>query len=283
MHDLIDLHTHTSESDGTLSPIALLELAHVIGLKALAITDHDTLSGYDEAARTLVRQRCELELVCGIEISTRCKNRSVHLLAYFLREAPTQAFRKWVDTLRAGRQDRNQSLVGKLQAMGFEITMEEVNQRGKNLPGRPHFASILVEKHYVTSIQEAFDRYLDESGSCYVPRAEPLLEEAVEQITAAGGLPALAHPVRISQDPQVVEEFVRGAREVGVRAIEVYHSDHCPTDVSLYRSLAHRFSLIVVGGSDFHGETKPNIQLGTGRGRNVQIEFSVLEDMRLRA
>jgi len=260
-----------------LSPPELLQLAQSIELKALAITDHDTFAGYDQAA--LVKDS-GFELVCGIELSTRYQDRSVHLLAYFVKAAPSEAFRKWIVSLQAGRHLRNQKLVAKLQSMGFEITMEEVAQRGKKLPGRPHFAAILVEKKYATSIQNAFDEYLDESGASFVPRDEPSFEEAVARIIAAGGLPALAHPGRISRDPQVIEEHVRDMQGMGLRAIEVYHSDHSPAQVSLYAALANRFALAVTGGSDFHGAAKPGIALGTGKHGNLHIDFSVLENLR---
>jgi predicted metal-dependent phosphoesterase TrpH len=278
---MIDLHSHTTESDGTLSPIELLQLAHATGLEALAITDHDTFSGYDQARRAMTANKTSsLELICGIEVSTRYQGRSVHLLGYFLQGAATEEFSRWILGLQAGRHSRNQKLVEKLQAMGFDITMEEVMLRGRSLPGRPHFAAILVEKKYAPSIQRAFDDYLDESGACYVPRDEPSLEEAVERITAAGGLPSLPHPGRISRDPLVIEKSVREMSGMGLRAIEVYHSDHSPADVSLYASLADRFSLAVTGGSDFHGGTKPDISLGIGRHGNLCIGYSVLKDLR---
>jgi hypothetical protein len=277
---VIDLHTHTTESDGTLSPTELVQLAQSIGLKALAITDHDTFAGYDQAA--LVKNS-GFELVCGIELSTRYQNRSVHLLAYFVNGTPPEAFREWIISLQADRHLRNRKLVAKLQSMGFEITLEEVAQRGKKLPGRPHFAAILVEKKYATSIQNAFDEYLDEAGACFVPRDEPSFEEATTRIVAAGGLPALAHPGRISRDPLAIADQVREMRSVGLQAIEVYHSDHSPAEVALYSSLAGRFSLAITGGSDFHGDTKPHIALGTGRHGNLHVSFSVLESLRVHA
>ena len=275
---MIDLHSHTTESDGTLSPIELLQLAHSLELKAIAITDHDTFDGYDQAAQV---RYCGLELICGIELSTRFKGRSVHLLAYFVKDAPADSFRSWVTRLQSGRHLRNQELVARLQSMGLDIAMKDIMQCGKKLPGRPHFASILVKKKYASSIQNAFDKYLGESGTCFVPRNEPPFEEAVARILAAGGLSSLAHPARISHDPRVIEQYVREMRDVGLQAIEVYHSEHSPAEVSLYASLANTLSLAVTGGSDFHGYNKPDIALGTGLHGNVHIELSVLERLRL--
>src|SRR5579863_6564035 len=239
---MIDLHSHTTESDGTFSPVELLRLAHSVGLKALAITDHDTFEGYNQAARI---KDVGLELVCGIELSTRFKGLSVHLLGYFIKAMPADAFRAWIGHLQAGRHLRNRELISKLQAAGVDISLEELAQRGKKLPGRPHFAAILVEKKYATSIQNAFDKYLSESGTCYVPRDEPSFEEAVTRIAAAGGVPSLAHPTRISRDPAVIERYVGEMAEIGLRAIEVYHSDHSPQEMALYASLANKFSLAI--------------------------------------
>src|SRR5205085_778656 len=220
-------------------------------------------------------------LVCGIELSTRFQARSMHLLGYFLKGSPVESFRKWITGLQAARHLRNQELITKLRLAGLDLTMEEVTRRGRTLPGRPHFAALLVEKHYAASLQDAFDRYLGEHGSCYVPKDEPSFEEAVAQIRAAGGIPSLAHPSRISRDPRVIEHCVREMCKLGLQAIEVQHSDHSPTEVSLYTALANAFSLAVTGGTDFHGDNKPHIALGTGRHDNIHIDFSVLEQLQL--
>jgi predicted metal-dependent phosphoesterase TrpH len=275
---MIDLHSHTSESDGTLAPADLLRLAQSIGLRALAITDHDTFAGYDQAAQVMDPG---LELVCGIELSTRFQGRSIHLLGYFLKAGPNESLRKWTTGLEVGRHLRNQQLIAGLLSAGVEITLEEVTRRAKKRPGRPHFASLLVEKKYAASLQDAFDRYLGEHGSCYVPKDEPSFQEAVGQIRAAGGISSLAHPSRISRDAHVIEQYVREMCKLGLQAIEVQHSDHSPVEISLYTTLAKAFSLAVTGGSDFHGDNKPGIALGTGRHGNIRIDSSVLEQLRL--
>ncbi|HLJ86178.1 MAG TPA: PHP domain-containing protein [Candidatus Angelobacter sp.] len=272
---MIDLHTHTTSSDGTLSSGELLHLAIRTGVQALAITDHDTFSGYDQAKA----QNPDLELVCGIELSTKYQDKTVHLLGYFVHGEPTAAFREWIAYLQANRHERNKKLVAKLQSAGMNITFEEVSQRGGSLPGRPHFAALLVEKGIAASIQEAFDLYLDEQGSCYVPREEPSFQEAVKQMAAGGGISSLAHPVRISRNLQVVQEHVAEMQALGLRAIEVYHSDHSAEEMSFYLSLAGRYALGITGGSDFHGDNKPTIALGTGKNRNLNIERSVLENL----
>lgn len=276
---MIDLHTHTDASDGTLSARELMNLAGKIGIEALAITDHDTLSGYDEA--NSMKEEFPFELLCGIEISTRYKGKSVHLLGYFLNGGPSHDFCTWILQLQATRQKRNHQLVEKLRSHGIDITLAEVTRRGKKVTGRPHFAAVLVEKGHASSIRDAFHRYLDESACCYVPRDELAFSEAIERILAGGGLPALPHPNRITRDAALLEQYIDDMKEVGLRGIEVYHSDHSPSEIELYTSLAQRFSLAVTGGSDFHGMNKPSIALGTGVNGNLCIPKSVLQDLRL--
>lgn len=275
---MIDLHTHTDESDGTLPPADLVRLAREIGLEALAITDHDTFAGYDCAAS--MSNAAHPQLICGIELSTSYRGRSVHLLGYFLHEPPSEDFRAWILGLQSARRVRNQKLVEKLRSLHFDITLAEVLERGRNLPGRPHFAALMMEKGYVQSIQEAFDLYLDDAGACYVSRNEPEFAEAVSRIVAGGGLPALPHPSRITRDPALIQEFLGEMQSAGLRAIEVYHSDHSPAESSFYMSLAERLGLAITGGSDFHGATKPGIQLGSGLCGNINIPICVLHQLR---
>jgi hypothetical protein len=249
-------------------------------LEALAITDHDTFTGFDQAVADGVGA---LDLVCGIELSTKYRSRSVHLLGYFLESGPSQEFRRWIQNLQDGRHRRNRELVTKLQGLGFDITIDEVYQVGGTLPGRPHFASILVRKGYFASIQQAFDECLSETGSCYITRDEPSFAEAVQQITASRGLPGLPHPGRVTRDPLILEEYLREMRDLGLRSLEVYHSDHSTADTKLYQELATRLGFAVTGGSDFHGAIKPHIGLGTGRGGNLNIPRMVLDRLRLAA
>ena len=275
---MIDLHTHTDESDGSLSPAQLVQAAVEAGLEALGITDHDTFAGYDRALQ--FARDAGLDLVCGIELSTKYRGRSVHLLGYFPGPGPSDEFRRWIGVLQSSRHRRNQELVDKLRSHGFQITLEEVRRRGRGLPGRPHFAAILVEKGYVSSMQQAFDEYLDESGACYVSRDEPAFEDAAGRIVEGGGLPSLPHPIRVSRDFAVLEGWVRDMRGLGLRGIEVYHSDHAPAEVDFYTSLASRLSLAISGGSDFHGTVKPRVKLGTGIDGNLNIPRAVLDDLR---
>jgi predicted metal-dependent phosphoesterase TrpH len=279
---VIDLHSHTNESDGTFTPGELVDLAMERGLEALAISDHDTFSGFDQAL-PLARSR-GLDLVCGIELSTRVpgtKVRTVHLLGYFLHQPPPAQFREWLNELIEGRRDRNQRLITSLRERGVDIDLGEVEKLGRTLTGRPHFARVLIQKRYVSSFDEAFQRYLGESAPSYVERFAPYIVDAIQRVIDAGGLPVLAHPVRLAfRDPVDEEKFIGELRDGGLRGIEVFHSDHRPADMERYAGIARKYNLAVSGGSDFHGLVKPQISLGSGYNGNLNIPKSVLEGLR---
>ncbi len=282
---MIDLHSHTNFSDGTDTPAQLVAKAVETRLEALAITDHDNFMGYDHALP--LAASAGLELICGIELSTRVeglaafKGRSVHLLGYFLGDGPSQEFRTWLLELQENRRKRNRALIAKLQSLGLEITLEEVQEIGGFMTGRPHFATLLVRKGYVASIPEAFSVYLADAAKAHVEREEPNLSEGIRRIREAGGLTSLAHPIRFGKNKiEDVERVILRHREDGLEAIEVYHSDHSPEDAAAFLALAQRHGFGVTGGSDYHGENKPGIELGRGRNGNLSIPKSLLNTMR---
>jgi hypothetical protein len=277
---MIDLHSHTDQSDGTFTPEELIAEAVRKGLSALAITDHDTFAGYDAAIPFAAKTN--LELLCGIEVSTRYQGASVHLLGYFLKTPPTAEFREWLLFLQEMRRDRNYRLIDKLRALGIEITLEEVEKKGRTLTARPHFARVLVEKGYASDIQQAFDLYLDESAKGWVQRHDVPIHEALERILAAGGVPSLAHPIRVAKNNWMrVAACIEDLAGKGLRAVEVFHSDHSPEDVAWYQSQADRLRLGITGGSDFHGGNKPAICLGTGLRNNLNIPDSILDRLKV--
>jgi predicted metal-dependent phosphoesterase TrpH len=282
---VIDLHSHTNESDGTFTPEELVDLAMERGIEALAISDHDTFAGFDQAL-PVARSR-GLDLVCGIELSTRVpgtKVRTVHLLGYFLHRPPAAEFREWLGELIAGRRDRNQRLIESLHQQGIDIELADVEKLGRTLTGRPHFARLLIQKGYVRSFDEAFRRYLGELAPSYVERYAPYVKAAIQRVVEAGGLPVLAHPIRLGfRDTEAEEKFIVDLRDAGLRGIEVFHSDHGPREVERYAGIARKYNLAVSGGSDFHGEVKPQISLGTGYDGNLNIPKSVLEGLRAAA
>jgi len=281
---LIDLHTHTNESDGSYSPAELVCAALTKGLEALGITDHDTFAGYDQAAP--LARTAGLDLVCGIELSTRMdayEGFSVHLLGYFLHQPPSEAFRAWLEEVLADRRDRNVRLIEKLQSMGVDIELSEVEKVGRSLTGRPHFARILVEKGYARNTEDAFRKYLGEHAPGYVERHGPTTVKGIQQIVAGGGLAVVAHPIRLGiRDPKAEETMILELCEAGLGGIEVYHSDHRPKDVERYERLAKKLDLAVTGGSDFHGTIKPRHALGTGVKHNLNIPREVLDRLRKR-
>ena len=276
---MIDLHSHTIASDGTLSPAQLITHALNLKLESLAITDHDTFEGFDKALP--LAQAKGLDLVCGIEVSTRFRGKSVHLLGYFLKGAPDPDFREWLLVLQDTRRERNKEMIVKLNAMGIGIRLEEVEMIGRSITGRPHFARALVQQGYCKSIEEAFKVYLGEGARAFVDRKEVTLNDAITLVRDAGGVASLAHPIRLGKTVLAEEErWISDIADAGLMALEVYHSDHKPEDVQRYLRYAKQFQLVPTGGSDYHGDNKPDIELGSGRRKNLAIPRQILDDMR---
>jgi len=276
---LIDLHTHTNRSDGTDSPEELIRAAKLGGLRALAITDHDTFDGY--WAAEAAAKDANLELICGIEISTRHDQRVVHLLAYFLDAEPGKPLLDWLYGVQKARKERNREMARKLSALGLEVCLEEAESLGRSITGRLHFARVLVMKEIVTTIDEAFTKYIGEGAEAYVPMQEPSLEEALGVVREAGGLTVLAHPIRLGYgNLREEEQALRGMRDHGLMGLEVYHADQSVPVAQRYLGLARKYGLCVTGGSDYHGSAKPQIQIGRGRRNNVRVPYAILNGMR---
>jgi len=286
---LIDLHTHTDRSDGTTDPGLLVRQAHDARIEALAIADHDTLAGYDAAVP--FADADGVELICAVELSTRPTQRegssgrapSVHILGYWLSAPPTSSFRQWLETQQESRRRRNLKLVAKLRQLGLDVQLEEAEVYGRNQVARPHFARVLLEKGYVSDLQEAFDVYLADDAQAAVEREEPSVPEAIQRIREAGGIASLAHPVRLKKRGADLEDFVASLMDAGLQGIEVFHSEHGPADCAEYAGTARRFGLIETGGSDYHGDAKPAVQLGYGIDGNVALGYEFLEQMREQA
>ena len=281
--DIIDLHAHTTESDGTLSPAELVELAVTTGLSALAVTDHDTFSGFEQALP--VAKAAGLELVRGIELNSRLiletgEVRYAHLLAYFPIEDPSSEFTAWLGAERKERRDRNRKLAENLQGRGIQVDLSEVEARGKSLAGRTHFAQVLVEKGYARTFDDAFNRFIGEHAPAYVERQSPTTQESIRLVRSGGGIPVIAHPVRLSLPRETEREILSGLRTAGLLGLEVYHSDHPPELQAHYRQLAEELDLLPTGGSDFHGAVKPDIRLGTGYHGNIRVPLEFLRAMR---
>jgi predicted metal-dependent phosphoesterase TrpH len=273
----IDLHLHTTHSDGSLSPGEVLHLAHKAGVTALAVTDHDIVSGIPEAIET--GAELGIEVIPGVEISSRVANSELHILGYFLQWQDPELNQR-LATLRASRHRRNPQIIERLRALGLDVTYEEVRAlAGTDSVGRPHIARILMDKKYVTSAKDAFDRYLADGRPAYVARELPKPEEAIAWIKAAGGVAVLAHPTWAKVSGEGLNALVTTLKAEGLGGIEVHYSTHTKRQTREYLDLAKRLNLLITGGSDFHGITKPDIEVGTGRG-GLKVSEKLLEPLK---
>jgi 3',5'-nucleoside bisphosphate phosphatase len=276
----IDLHIHSTASDGTLSPVEILRLAETLELGAISITDHDTLKGSRgllEAADSSV-----VRVLTGIEISTTPPalypaSGSFHILGYGIR-LDDPVLNQTLETLQHARENRNPFIISLLNAMGMDITLEEVIQAsGEAQIGRPHIAQLMINKGFVRTIDEAFDVYLGFNKPAYVDKYKLDCQKAIEMIAAAGGISVLAHPYLLRiLDNSRLESLVLILKEMGLQGIEVYYPEHSPENVEFYSRLALSHDLAVTGGTDFHGAIKPDIQLGFGKG-DFFVPYSVYD------
>ena len=264
----IDLHLHTTYSDGSLPPSEVVALAHKAGVSTLAITDHDITDGITEAMNSGKEQG--IEVIPGIEISSRFQDRETHILGYFLNWNHS-TFQSWLINLRETRHHRNTQIVENLNRLGLSLSYEDVQATaGSGAIGRPHIAQVLLSKRYVKSAKEAFDRYLADRAPTYVPRELPDAKEAIDWVRSVGGVSVLAHPNWAKEKGEGIQKFCENLKTQGLQGIEVFYSTHTPRQTSDYLEIARRLELLVTGGSDFHGLTKPDIEIGIGRG-NLKV------------
>ena len=273
---MIDLHTHSTASDGTFEPSELVILAKNTGLKALALTDHDTTEGLKSAYETALE--IGLPFVCGVEISVKFSGPGhFHLLGYFLKpEVPE--LKDTLERLQKARDERNKKMVEKLQALGISISMEELREMAKGEIGRPHIANLLVKKGVVKSFEEAFEKYLKKGAPAYVPKALLSPQEAIELVLKAKGIPVLAHPVTLKLNYLELKNYLKELKDFGLMGIEVYYTEHSPEFTKVLLEYAKEFGFLVTGGSDFHGANKPDIKLGKGLG-NLRVPFECYENL----
>ncbi len=261
---IVDLHMHSTASDGQYAPEALVKKVKEAGIGLMALTDHDSVGGVREAERAA--DEAGIEFIAGIELSIRHEN-ELHMLGYGI-DIQDQALQKFCAQLVRDRETRAERIITYLDSKGVKVTEEEVREKaGSNLIGRPHFAQILLEKGYVSSIQEAFDRYLATEEFSRIERPKPTAEEGLAMIHNAGGIAVLAHPHSLKKTGKALKEEVRALKERGMDGIESYYSTHTPKQVAEYHALAQSFQLLETAGSDFHGEkVKPAIFLGKKAG-----------------
>lgn len=269
----VDLHCHSTASDGTLPPAEVVRLAKQNGLTALSLTDHDTVAGIEEAAHTA--KELGIDFISGIEISAEYPHPgTMHILGYGV-DPENPALTNLTETLLAGRDNRNPRMVEKLNEMGVSVSMKEWEAEAKGaVLGRPQLAAILHRKGYVSSIKEAFNKYIGQGAPAYFDKERLAPRAAIERIRAAGGLPVLAHPTQLRRENAAqVETEIKNLLDMGLAGVEVIHSDFDRATVNLLNSLAEKYKLLKTGGSDFHGSNKPGIDLGIANKRKIPREF----------
>jgi len=279
----IDLHIHSTASDGTLSPAEILALAQDLNLEAIAITDHDTVEGSKEAIRNGIPP--SVKFITGVEISASpprsfsTSSGSLHILGYGIRLGDP-LLKKTLKMLQESRRNRNPHIIDRLNSLGFDLSLKEVvNDFGEGQIGRPHIAQVMVKKNFVKSIAEAFDKYLGKGKPAYVDKYRTKCAESIAIIRSAGGIPVLAHPILLDYESnEVLENLVKDLTAMGLMGIEVYYSDHMPAHIAYYSELAKRFELLMTGGTDFHGSIKPNVKMGSGKG-DLFVPYELYETL----
>lgn len=274
----IDLHVHTTASDGTVSPAEVVSRAKTASLSAIAVTDHDTTLGYPEAARA--GAELGVEVIPGIELSTKYR-RAVHILGYSI-DVDNPELKKELKSIVDDRDIRNEKTVALMQRDGIPITYDEMRSRFGVVIGRPHFAEILVEYGLATDSADAFRRYVGKGMRYWLPRTTIPIERCIELILTAGGIPVLAHPFEYKYEENSLAELIEHCIAYGLQGIECRHSSHSPGQMAYLELLADEYGLLKTGGSDFHGDVKPDISLGTGKGL-VSVPYRWLEKLKERA
>ena len=278
----IDLHIHTTASDGTLTPAEVISQALKLKLKAIAITDHDTLAGSQEALQAGIPS--PLDFLTGLEISAApprfyTGSGSFHLLGYSIR-LDDPALNRALAKLQQARKKRNPAIISRLNDLGITITLDEVRREaGDGQLGRPHIAKLLVKKGLVTSMNQAFDRYLGTDGPAYVDKFRIECRKAIELISDAGGIPVLAHPGLLKCKTRgQFDDLIAGLKKMGILGVEVFYPEHSPEQTHLFAELAQRHQLVQTGGTDFHGTIHPEVKIGSGKG-DLFVPYEVYEKL----
>lgn len=291
----IDLHTHTTASDGSMTPVELVRHAYEKGLSAVAVTDHDTIAGVESALKE--GNRLGIEVIPGVEISVDFSkwnesgdssspdspvkklplplSAEMHLLGYFF-NGKYPSIANTLEELHEKREQRNPKIVKKLNELGFDITLSEVNRlaAGGNA-GRPHIARIMIEKGYAASMEEAFDKYLAAGRPAYFKKDKLTPAEGISEIIRSGGVPVLAHPIYLYMNSEQLDILLGQLAKAGLKGIEAYYTDNTQEQTAELLYLSEKHRLLATGGSDFHGSFKPDIEIGSGRG-SLKVPYHLL-------
>lgn len=261
----IDLHVHSNKSDGSYTPTELVDYALAKELSAFALTDHDTVDGLAEALS--YASDLSIEVIPGIELSTENEGRDVHILGLYI-DAQNQDFCTYLKDFQASRELRNEKMCVKLRECGFDISMEQLRERfPDSVVTRGLYAKYMYETGQLRSMKEAFERYIGDTGPCFVAREKVTPEQAIELIHTAGGIAVLAHPVLYHMGNAKLDSFTARLKKAGLDGIEAVYTTYTPSDEREIKRLAQKYGLLITGGSDFHGTTKPDTDLGVGYGR----------------
>lgn len=274
---MIDLHTHSNCSDGSMSPNDLIRYAKEKGLRAIALTDHDNTKGIDEAIA--VGNEIGIEVICGVEFSTE-EIRQVHILGYFF-DHKNQALQDAFDKQQAERAENFERYLCKFEENGFPMTKEEVlaNAPSGNV-GRAHYAKVMMDKGYVTSVKEAFDRYLSIGMPLYIKREVMEPKTAIRLIHGAGGLAFFAHPHQTKLNDDDLFALLVRLKHAGLDGVEGYYPEYTPEMGEKFRSWAQELGLLLSGGSDFHAQMKPHIEIGSGINGNLSVPYDLIDKMK---
>ena len=277
---MIDLHVHSVYSDGTYTPAELLAKAERRGLRAMALTDHDTVGGIDDlfAAAT----HSSVEPVPGIELSAECNRGTMHILGYYIDHNCEKLLEK-INKVRIGREERNREILKRLNKLGYVLMWSDVERHaGCDVVGRPHFAEALLERGYVKSRRAAFDLLLGKGRPAYAERYRYTALECIELIHAAGGVSVLAHPATIHMPDDQLKGLVKGLKERGLDGIEAHYAEHKPENIRKFSAWAEEFSMLCTGGTDYHGACTPDLKLGSGFGQ-LRVPDEILDALKVAA
>ena len=277
---IIDLHTHSTYSDGSDTPAALVEIAKAAGVSALALTDHDTVSGVKSAIEAA--KGYDLEIIPGVELSTFYKKHEIHVVGLFI-DYNNRYFKGELNQIRFIREERNRKMCAKLHMLGIDIDYDHMVEIYKsNMITRAHIADFLVNKGYITTRKEAFEKYIGSHCPAFIQWEKIHVIKGIRLIRASGGVPILAHPVAYKMDDKELDELVSTLKENGLIGMEVYYSTNSQSFTDKSLNLCKKYDLLPSGGSDYHGRTKPLIKVGSGMG-GLKVPYELLEPIRCRS
>ena len=276
MERFVDLHTHSLQSDGTLTPAELVREAKKAGLAAVALSDHDTIDGVREAMAE--GEKIGIEVIPAVEFSVKSKT-TTHIVALYP-DIENEEFVDMLEGLRLSRLERNAETARLLQKLGIDVTLEEVMEMaGGKVIGRAHFAKALADKGYTSSVKESFNLYLGNGKPAYSHAFHPTAEAIIKLIRRAGGVSIMAHLNQTNLEDDELRKTLIEFKEYGLDGVEGYYTEYTPEMQEKYQTMAKELGLILSGGSDFHGSIKPHISIGTGTG-NLRVPYAVLENIK---